>query len=845
MKRELTLNIYDDIKLDVYFDKENNINELPILCYNFNGNEPLINEIIFLVDESVSMNTYLNGINKWYWAKELVVNQIIRYLGNQVTYSYISSKSNNKLMDNFSYINALNWVTQRNLEDGWDFNQGIYNAHCDTIFNKDAALIVVTDGSLCISDNWIPTEPYVYKYYFFITFDENTKPCNYNYSVIDRNFYWEYTINGTSIFEYDYLLTEEQTNQFIGRFFKKVHDRYFEQIQPGLPNTEYEVKHPRDKYSIFITTDSSGMFSVDDLNLLPSDFDFHLGKYNSFNLVQQCLNYKLPTLPIPDDPDPETIPDTVESIIHSETQYVHFSNTILGGHEIYGQLTKIYNPQTWCKLLGQNFYPYADSILDNISVLNGIAISPYVRFIYYSEPNFNGDILVDITGPAVLNSNLQNRKPFNEYHKDDYISSELQNIYPQSRRAWIRGVDHWKNGSFKILFLDMPSSVYKLDSIVTTYPPIVTTYPPNVNCRVHFSGTFLWENNIEQWTTEIYNPNQYSDLIGAGDYNKISDIIPNSTIHHLDGIAIDYNTRLIIYSKPNFEGDILLDKTGPFLINNIKHKDNPDCPICDNFLTKTFNNTFLQDTYPQSSREWSLTDMNSWVIGSCKILCTENPPYCVEKTDTINEPCLYVGLDISNSMANIDVISDNNNCTRRALVDEIRNIYSLTNVHGVSGSSIEDLIGIIDSGIDNIINNNIDCEIINIIFFTDGEDGGTGHKSSWNIIDSKMNNQDFIINIYIIRIIGTDAKNQQSNIDSQAQYELLGQNKPIYVDKFEFQTISNYDTSMSTDIDDVLFAATLLYFECICPDGEKVNISSRYASNINEATALASQECGG
>ena len=43
---------------------------------------------------------------------------------------------------------------------------------------------------------------------------------------------------------------------------------------------------------------------------------------------------------------------------------------------------------------------------------------------------------------------------------------------------------------------------------------------------------------------------------------------PKSHKQTFDGIAIGNGTRVIIYEKPDFKGNILLDKSGPIITTN-------------------------------------------------------------------------------------------------------------------------------------------------------------------------------------------------------------------------------------------------------------------------------------
>jgi hypothetical protein len=141
--------------------------------------------------------------------------------------------------------------------------------------------------------------------------------------------------------------------------------------------------------------------------------------------------------------------------------------------------------------------------------------------------------------------------------------------------------------------------------------------PPKENCRAHFSGTLLSDIFIDGHISTIFKPDKYGEYVGAGDYpsNKIA--FPNAVAHTFDAIAIDKNTRVIIYSKPNFKGNILLDITGPALINNVKWKH-------DSRIASVNKKTFspkLQAIFPQNVRKWSSQDMNKWSNGSVKIIC--------------------------------------------------------------------------------------------------------------------------------------------------------------------------------------------------------------------------------
>jgi hypothetical protein len=144
-----------------------------------------------------------------------------------------------------------------------------------------------------------------------------------------------------------------------------------------------------------------------------------------------------------------------------------------------------------------------------------------------------------------------------------------------------------------------------------------TPQSPRENCRVHFSGLIMGGEFVEANISKIYKVDAYSEYVGSGNYKSNERAFPKAVATTFDGIAIDRNTRLIIYSKRNYQGQILLDVVGPAIINNVKWKNDERYRHCnyDNYERS------LQETYPQSVRVWSKSDMHSWSYGSCKIIC--------------------------------------------------------------------------------------------------------------------------------------------------------------------------------------------------------------------------------
>lgn len=133
--------------------------------------------------------------------------------------------------------------------------------------------------------------------------------------------------------------------------------------------------------------------------------------------------------------------------------------------------------------------------------------------------------------------------------------------------------------------------------------------------KVHFSGLLISDRRQDELSSCAFSKDPYSDFVKPGKYNFISNSLIYSSYQTLDGIAVPANMRLVIYSEPNFKGNVLLDIVGPAIINNGSKKNSPDAvEIQAHEFTAP-----LQAHFPQSVRTWSANDMKSWVNGSMEI----------------------------------------------------------------------------------------------------------------------------------------------------------------------------------------------------------------------------------
>lgn len=134
---------------------------------------------------------------------------------------------------------------------------------------------------------------------------------------------------------------------------------------------------------------------------------------------------------------------------------------------------------------------------------------------------------------------------------------------------------------------------------------------------VHFTGALISDEfSSAKGTSKAFDKDdRYSNFLRPGKYNMLLHELQKSSYHTLDGIAIPANTRLIVYKNQNCSGEVLLDITGPAIVNNVIWSDSD--PYRD-VNTKDFN-AELQPYFPQATRSWSATDMHSWSKGSMEI----------------------------------------------------------------------------------------------------------------------------------------------------------------------------------------------------------------------------------
>jgi len=267
---------------------------------------------------------------------------------------------------------------------------------------------------------------------------------------------------------------------------------------------------------------------------------------------------------------------------------------------------------------------YFDTITKVYTVDEFMKLSEQQRIIYIRPKPGNLDFqnIDKSTGKpldGVLNEVFVNGEKRGDFTSNSYGEFSVPGLSPNDKIT----IKASKPGYFPNDFTINNKRVSDLNTVEKRKIPLEPDFkpenvqPPKENCRAHFSGTLLSDVYVEGHISKIYQPDKYGEYVGEGEYPSNSIAFPNAVAHTFDAIAVDKGTRVILYSQRNFQGRVLLDVTGPALINNKKWQHEKRIA---NVCSKRFGGG-LQSLFPTSGRKWSSADMNNWSIGSVKVIC--------------------------------------------------------------------------------------------------------------------------------------------------------------------------------------------------------------------------------
>jgi tetratricopeptide (TPR) repeat protein len=132
---------------------------------------------------------------------------------------------------------------------------------------------------------------------------------------------------------------------------------------------------------------------------------------------------------------------------------VQFSGLLISDRREDNLSSKVCSNDPYSDFIHPGKYELINNYLvySNYQTLDGIAIPENMRLVIYSEPNFKGTKLLDVTGPAIIN-NVSKKAQANasEIHAREF-AEPLQNKFPQSVRSWSTSdMKSWVNGSMEI-----------------------------------------------------------------------------------------------------------------------------------------------------------------------------------------------------------------------------------------------------------------------------------------------------------------------------------------------------------------------------------------------------------
>ena len=171
-----------------------------------------------------------------------------------------------------------------------------------------------------------------------------------------------------------------------------------------------------------------------------------------------------------------------------------------------------------------------------------------------------------------------------------------------------------------IILLFRGCETKRIEGKDTVVDGVIVKQPTN-NCRAHFSGTLLSDEEEYGNISIIYQTDNFSEYVGEGKYPRGQAAFPKADSTSFDAIAIDHGTQVIIYSEENFKGEILLDEKGPVIIINT-HRYTEYSVVIDEILTKKLKEP-LNTNFPPSCRKMSKSNMFEWSRGSLKVICNE------------------------------------------------------------------------------------------------------------------------------------------------------------------------------------------------------------------------------
>lgn len=192
-----------------------------------------------------------------------------------------------------------------------------------------------------------------------------------------------------------------------------------------------------------------GLSPNDKISISATKPGFKENNYSVQNKTVSQLDTKgKRTIPLEIDDTPQNVEPPRENC------RVHFSGTLLSDTYIEGHISLIYQVDEYGEYVGEGEYPNAKVAFPNAdrTTFDAIAIDKGTRLIIYSDLNFQGSVLLDVKGPALINNvKWKDEARIKDVNKKTF-TEPLQSLFPNSCRRWSNSnMNDWSRGSIKIM----------------------------------------------------------------------------------------------------------------------------------------------------------------------------------------------------------------------------------------------------------------------------------------------------------------------------------------------------------------------------------------------------------
>ena len=179
------------------------------------------------------------------------------------------------------------------------------------------------------------------------------------------------------------------------------------------------------------------------------------------------------------------------------------------------------------------------------------------------------------------------------------------------------------NTGYRVNGTDLKEIFAKKGSILgpeADFTVALAPQPPGPSARAHFSGGLMNTFYIYGVYSQMFVSDWMSEFVGIGDYPSNWDAFPNAIKASFDAIAVDAGVRCVIYSLRNFEGDVLFDRIGPFMLwNSIWDGTFPMASWKDGREDPQQPGVTYESIFPPGVRLFSDSNMHLWAAGSMKL----------------------------------------------------------------------------------------------------------------------------------------------------------------------------------------------------------------------------------